>query len=196
MPRLLLDRNTNQLLPYPRQDNEPVVGLDRNAAYVVEVVRDPEPEYDPATHYLQAQEPVINITDPDGDDVNGTVTYGWELTELPTPSPPTPEPDWEQFRNALLGENGYAQAFAAAAAAAPMIATSTAAELGWFEYQGRHENYLRLLERLLVTIAAEQSPQISAQLAGEFLALAQRCHLPADFINEYAAMILQSAAPE
>jgi hypothetical protein len=53
MTRILLNRATGALLPYPREDNEPVVGLDRDAAYVVEVVREPEPEYDSATHYLQ-----------------------------------------------------------------------------------------------------------------------------------------------
>jgi hypothetical protein len=195
MTRLLLDRSTNQLIPYNREDNEPVVGLDRNDAYVVEVVREPEPtDYDQATHYLQALEPVITITDPNGDDVNGTATYGWELIELPPPAPPTPEPDWEQFREALLGENGYATAFSAAAAADPMTATSSAAELGWFQYKGMYQNYLRLLERLLATIAAQQTPEASQDLAGEFLALAQRCHLPADFIRDYAAM-MQSAAP-
>lgn len=67
MPRLLLNRATGALLPYPREDNEPVVGLDRDAAYVVEVEREPEPEpeYDSATHYLQPLQPVIAITDPE-----------------------------------------------------------------------------------------------------------------------------------
>jgi hypothetical protein len=100
MPRLLLDRATNQLISYPREDNEPVVGLNRNTAYVVEIVREPEPGYDPATHYLQPLEPVIAITDPNSDDVNGTVTYGWKIVELP-PVVPLP-PNWTGFLAELL----------------------------------------------------------------------------------------------
>jgi len=97
MPRLLLNRATGALLPYPREGNEPVVGLDRDAAYVVEVEREPEPEYDSATHYLQPLHPVIAITNPDSDDVNGTVTYGWELVALPPVVPTPPHPNWTGF---------------------------------------------------------------------------------------------------
>jgi hypothetical protein len=97
MTRLLLDRSTNQLLPYPRQDDEPVAGLDCTAAYVVELIRESEPEYDPSTHYLQPLEPVVNITDPDSDDVNGTATYGWELLVIPAPTPDPPQPRWAEF---------------------------------------------------------------------------------------------------
>ena len=194
MPRLLLNRAAGALIPYPREDNEPVVGLDRTAYQVVEVMRDPKPEYDPATHFLQPLEPVISITDPDGDDVNGTVTYGWELTELPTPPPPTPEPDWSGFRLALLDENGFGATFAAAAAANPMAAVACASALETFQNQGIYENYLLYLQRLMGIIADLQSPAASAEIAAEFLVLAQRCHLPEGFLNDYAAMI-QSAAP-
>jgi hypothetical protein len=41
MLRLLLNRATGALTPYPRQDNEPVVVLDHDAAHVVEVIREP-----------------------------------------------------------------------------------------------------------------------------------------------------------
>lgn len=195
MTRLLLNRATNQLQPYPRQDSEPVVGLDRDAAYVVEVVREPEPtNYSPATHYLQALEPVITIADPDSDDVNGTAIYGWELVELPPPPPPAPEPDWSGFRLALLDENGFGATFAAAAAANPMAAVACASALETFQNQGIYENYLLYLQRLMGIIADLQSPAASAEIAAEFLALAQRCHLPEGFLNNYAAMI-QSAAP-
>jgi hypothetical protein len=54
MTRLLLDRSTNQLLPYPRQDDEPVAGLDRTAAYVVEVVREPELYFCKVCYTVQA----------------------------------------------------------------------------------------------------------------------------------------------
>jgi len=102
MTRLLLNRLTNQLSPYPRDDDEHVVGLDRDETYVVEVVREPEPEYDPAAFTLQPLEPIITISDPDGDDVSGTVTYGWEIVELPPVVPPPPPPDWPAFLAALL----------------------------------------------------------------------------------------------
>jgi hypothetical protein len=102
MPRILVNRATNQLSPYPRDDDEPVVGLDRNESYVVEVVREPEPEYDPDVFSLQPLEAIITISDPDGADANGTVTYGWELIELPPVVTPPPPPDWPAFLAALL----------------------------------------------------------------------------------------------
>ena len=86
------------------------MGLDRNAAYVVEVVRELEPEYDLATHFLKPLNPVITITNPDSDDVNGTVTYGWELVALLPIVPPPPMPDWPGFLAALLQSSSFAAA--------------------------------------------------------------------------------------
>jgi hypothetical protein len=172
MPRLLLDRITNQLLPYPRQDNEPVAGLDRDAAYVVEVVRDSEPEYDPSTHYLQPLEPVICITDPGSDDVNGSATYGWELVAIPEPAP---APDWAVFKSAALSHPALKAAILSAWPKEPQAAMALSATLLQAE-QGATADF-RGCWRAVVT-AAPVAPETVAEL----VQLAEQCNLPADFV--------------
>jgi hypothetical protein len=177
MSRLLLDRSTNQLLPYPRQDNEPVAGLDRDAAYVVEVVRDSEPEYDASTHCLQALEPVIAITDPGGDDVNGSATYGWELVAIPEPAP---MPDWGTFKGGLLTSAAVAQVMGAAreAGAEPAV---TNLPVALQKAEGGNPAEFAACWSMVIA-AGGASPEALAALS----AAAEACNLPADFVAALA----------
>jgi len=172
MTRLLLDRATSQLLPYPRQDKEPVAGLDRDAAYVVEVIREPEPEYDSATHYLQPLEPVVSITDPDSDDVNGSATYGWELVAIPEPAP---MPDWGRFKRIALGSDTLKSIAIAAYPTEPIAAGALSASL----YEAEKGNIADFAGAWkLVCLAANVTPEV---VAG-FVSVAEACNLPADFV--------------
>jgi len=178
MTRLLLDRATNQLFPYPRQDDEPVVGLDRDETYVVEVVREPEPKYDPTTHYLQPLEPVVSITDPDGDDCNGTATYGWELVAIPEPAP---MPDWAAFKGGLLTSAAVAQVMGAAreAGCEPAVTNLPVAL-----EKAQSGNVAELAACWgLVVAAGGASPETVAEL----VAAAEACNLPADFVAALSA---------
>jgi hypothetical protein len=182
MTRLLLDRTTNQLRPYPRQDDEPVAGLDRDAAYVVEVVREPEPdEYNPATHYPQPLEPVVAITDPDSDDVNGTATYGWELVPI---VPPTPPPNWTAYREGLRDPR-YVTIVAAALTSTPKAkygAMIISAALNSFQDRGDHKDYLDCVVWILEGSALPVAEK--TDLASGLLALMTQCNLPGSFITE------------
>ena len=75
--KLLYDTHTQKLLPWPRIDDEPVVGL---AAHLLEmtVVQEDKPAYDPATQRLEKTE----VIDAD----NRTVTRGWNVVEVPPPA--------------------------------------------------------------------------------------------------------------
>jgi hypothetical protein len=172
MPRLLLDRSTNQLLPYPRQDDEPVVGLDRTAAYVVQVVRDSEPEYDPTTHYLQPLEPVVSITDPDSDDVNGTATYGCELVAIPAPEPSPPAPRWLEFGIDLALHPGITALWGALPGPVSGALPTALNEAS----RGNPQLFMGLWQRIMATGA------ITPELIGVIAALAAEHHLPAEFI--------------
>ena len=172
MTRLLLDRSTNQLLPYPRQDNEPVAGLDRNAAYVVEVIRDAEPEYDPATHYLQPLEPVFSITDPDGDDVNGLATYGWELLAIPEP---VPVPDWGRFKRIAMANDSLNSILAGAYGVAPVAAGALAPALLQAE-TGATSDFAAAWAAIVRTVA------VPPEVVAGFVGVATACHLPAEFV--------------
>jgi hypothetical protein len=75
--KLLYDTQTQKLLPWPRIDDEPVVGL---AAHLLEmtVVQEDKPAYDPATRRLEKTEVI--------DTQAQTVTRGWNVVEVPAPT--------------------------------------------------------------------------------------------------------------
>jgi hypothetical protein len=74
--KALYDTQTQKLLPWPRIDEEPVVGL---AAHLLEmdVVQEDQPAFDPATQRLEKTE----VIDAD----SRTVTRGWDVVEVPAP---------------------------------------------------------------------------------------------------------------
>ena len=193
MNYFLLNRATNVLTAWPRGDSEPVIGLDRNAYHVVEAIQEPEPTgFNPATHGTQPLAPVVNITDVDAD-INGTVTYGWEVVELPPG--PEPGPDWPGFRHAILTENGYVAAMARARDsqddAAWVAVTFSLSRLDRFQDKGDFSEYLQGL-LLIVSVQPEQE---KGPLIQEFLALAARCNLPTAFITALNEAIIAMTPP-
>jgi hypothetical protein len=68
--KILYDTATAKLAPYPRSDDEPVVGLDPRYL-VLDLIPQENPSHDPATHYLRRTEAI------DLDALQ--VTRGWEL---------------------------------------------------------------------------------------------------------------------
>lgn len=62
------------LKPYPRADDEPVVGLAQEYE-VYELTQEPQPSYDHATHSCAATEAI--------DAQSKTVTRGWTVEEMP-----------------------------------------------------------------------------------------------------------------
>ena len=75
--KALYNTQTQKLLPWPRIDEEPVVGL---AAHLLEmtVVQEPQPAFDPATQRLEKTEAI--------DTDARTVTRGWSVVEVPAPT--------------------------------------------------------------------------------------------------------------
>jgi len=72
--KLLYNTQTQKTQPYPRADDEPVVGLDPIYT-VLEVTQEPEPTFNAATHHLSGTETI--------DLVAGTLTRGWEIIANP-----------------------------------------------------------------------------------------------------------------
>jgi hypothetical protein len=87
--KALWDLVDDKLVPYPRYDDEPVVGLDTSRYATVSLVREPEPAYNPIEEYL------VPTTAIDLDAL--TYTYGWLVETLPPPGP-----DYQGFYSALL----------------------------------------------------------------------------------------------
>ena len=87
--KALWDLVDDNLVQYPRYDDEPVVGLDTERYVVVNVVRNPQPTYDPLADYLAPTETL---------DLDAlTYTYGWLVETLPPPGP-----GYQGFYSALL----------------------------------------------------------------------------------------------
>jgi hypothetical protein len=72
--KALYNTQTNAILPWPRIDEEPVVGLDAHLLEMT-VVQEPQPAFDPATQRLEKTE----IIDAEA----RTVTRGWSVVEAP-----------------------------------------------------------------------------------------------------------------
>lgn len=177
MPKLLYDPISGQLLAYPRHDNEPVVGLDPTLIALELIQLDP-PQHDPSTHRLDHTQ-TIDLT-------AGTVTRGWQLVVIP---PPPPAPDWAQMRQALQTENGFPTAWAAAFQANPLVAGLMAPRLDLCEISG---NYGLFIDSLLIALATLNNQAQAAEVAVEFVALAERCSMPAEFLEELDRRLLGS----
>ena len=86
----LFDTETGLVRDYPRQDNEPVAGLDPRYE-VLQIVREPAPTYDPASE-TRAETRTVNRE-------AGEWRWGWEVAPLP---PVPPQPNWRTFKRTLL----------------------------------------------------------------------------------------------
>lgn len=75
--KLLFDTLEQKLLPYPRMDEEPVVGLD--VRYLeMNVIQEQAPTYNEETHYLTS---TVSI-----DAEEKIVTRGYAIAEIPAPN--------------------------------------------------------------------------------------------------------------
>ena len=170
--RTLFDRSTGELVNYPRQDDEPVVGLDRNAYHVLQIIREPQPEPQEGIQLIPLPA-VVNITDPDADDIAGTVTYGWQQQ----PIPPAPSrADWLTFKAAVLRSTTVNQALAAAYQVAPVAAAALAPSLAMAE-RGQPDEFAVVWGAIIQATAVAP-----AELVG-LAALAEACNLPEAFVK-------------
>lgn len=162
--KLLYDTFTSTLHPYPRADDEPVIGLDPRYLSLA-VTQHPEPEHDPATHRLEPTEAI---------DLEAlTVTRGWQLVELP---PPAPTPDWATFRGMLLISEAVAAVMATARAAGcePGV---TALPVALERAQAGDVAEFAACWALVATAG-----QATAEMIAGIVTIAQECHLPAEFV--------------
>lgn len=102
---------------------------------------------------------------------------------------PAPAPDWAQMRQALQTENGFPGAWEAVFRANPQLGGLLAPRLDFCEINGRYDLFV---DALLTALAALNDPILAAQVALEFAALAERCHMPAEFLEELDRRLLQS----
>jgi len=91
----LWDTINQQILSYPRADDQPVVGLDPRYL-VLRIVKEVRP--DDVEGFTVRQRRTVDLDALEW-------RHGWELIELPAPAPPTP--DYVGFYAALLDSATY-----------------------------------------------------------------------------------------
>lgn len=174
MTRLLYNPATAQLLPYPRQDDEPVIGLDP-ALVVLELIQLDPPSYDPATHRLEPTEAI--------DLQAGTVTRGWQVVPI---APAPPAPDWERFRSQLQTDNGFPAAWATILQGDSRAAIMLIASLSvWQAAPDQWGQFLAAVLACLSLLPFEQQAEVGLEL----LALAHSCHLDPAFLTALEGML-------
>jgi hypothetical protein len=161
---VLLDTETSVIRDYPRRDEEPVEGLDPRYE-VLRIVREPAPQYDPATHSLGETRTI--------DRGAGEWRWGWLLELLP---PVTPPPEWRTFKRAMMANpavngvigGGLNQAPAAGVA---VVATLLAAAGG-----GDVDDFRA------AWVALRRLGLVGPELLQEVRTLALALHLPEAFV--------------
>jgi hypothetical protein len=73
--KALYNTQNSAILPWPRIDEEPVIGLDAHLLEMT-VVQEPQPAFDPATQRLEKTEVI--------DAEARTVVRGWSVVEVPS----------------------------------------------------------------------------------------------------------------
>lgn len=73
--KLIYDTQTQKLLPWPRVDDNSIVGL-ADHLLEMEVIQEPRPTYNTETQFLKTTE-IIDIN-------NRLVIKGWEIIQIPT----------------------------------------------------------------------------------------------------------------
>jgi hypothetical protein len=185
MTRLLRNIATGAYTAYPRPDDAPVLGLDRDTYQVVGLITEPAPDYDPSTHRLEQSETLAWLPDaPDPTGLDGTLTRGWELIELPPPPPPEPPSDWLGFAGWLYLYPPIMAGMAAARQSTdPQGEPATTGLPAAMDEARLRQNYVAFALSWGQFLAASQLP---AEAIAEIVGKAQACNLPAEFIAALA----------
>ncbi len=161
---VLLDTETGLIRDYPRRDEEPVEGLD--ARYeVLRIVREPAPEYDPATQSISETRTI----DRDAAEWH----WGWLVELLP---PVAPVPDWRTFKRTLLAHPAINALLGGSLSQAPAAGLSLPATLLAASAAGDVDDFRG------AWVALRRQGLVSPELLLEVRGLALMLHLPEAFI--------------
>jgi hypothetical protein len=161
---VLLDTETGLIKDYPRRDEEPVEGLDSRYE-VLRVVREPAPQYDPATHSLSETRTI--------DRDAGEWRWGWAVEPLP---PVAPQADWRTFKRTLLAHPAINALLGGSLSQAPAAGLSLPATLLAASAAGDVDDFRG------AWVALRRQGLVSPELLQEVRGLALMLHLPEAFV--------------
>ena len=181
MTRLLFRLSDSAQLPYPRNDDEPVMGLDRSLYRALEIRQEPEPPHDPAVEVLAPTEQIDWLADaPDATGLDAYLIRSWKVEPLTPPPPPEPAADWLGFAGWLYGFEPMAAGMAHARNSVdPQGEPATTGLPAAMDEARLRKNYPAFALSWAVFLAASAMP--AADLA-QIVAKAQACNLPAEFV--------------
>jgi hypothetical protein len=160
----LFDTETGLVTDYPRQDNEPAVGLDSRYE-VLQIVREPAPTYDPASE-VRTETRTVNRE-------AGEWRWGWEVAPLP---PVPPQPDWRTFKRTLLAHPAINALLGGSLSQAPAAGLSLPATLLAAAGGGDVDDFRA------AWLALRREGLVSSALVQEVRGLALLLHLPEAFV--------------
>ena len=160
----LWDTINQQILSYPRADDQPVVGLDPRYL-VLRIVKEDRP--DAPEGFTVQQRLTVDLDALEW-------RHGWELIELPTQAP---APDWLTFKRVLLSHPEINSLLNGGIAAAPAAALSLPATLLNAAGGGAVDDFRAAWLQL------RRMGLVSAELLQEVRALAISSNLPEAFVD-------------
>jgi len=162
--KALWDLIESRIVAYPRNDDDPVVGLDSSRYITLTIVREPEPAA--ADGFTVQPTRTVDL------DVAEWI-WGWKLVAIPAP---VPTPDWRTFKRGVMTRPGVNLALGgglgqvpAAAIALPATVISSAAGGDVTDFRA-------------AWLSLRRAGLISAELLAEVRLLAITCHLPEPFV--------------
>lgn len=177
MARLLYSLTTLTTRPYPRGDDEPVIGLDRSEWRVLDLIQLAQPPLQDG-QVLGPVDTVDWFTDTTPEGVDGTLTRGWEV--LPAPPPPVIA-EWLPFAAWLYQFPAMMTAMESARGSTdPQGEPATTGLPAAMDEARLRENYPAFAQTWgQFLLASQMAP---ADLAA-IVAKATACSLPAEFIT-------------
>jgi len=107
--KILYSQTTQQILPYPRNDDFPIVGLDSDLVILTQVETNP-PNYDPDTQELISTY-IVDL-------VLNEYRQQWSIQDKP------PKPNWDNFNTQMMTNARFNQVYNQCLQIAPIVANS------------------------------------------------------------------------
>jgi hypothetical protein len=176
--RILRHRETGQIIPHPRDDDQPAVGLDPiyEEMWLVQMER-------PILTPQQQAERFEEINED-----TKTITRGWRITHRPEPPPPEPEPQWIAFGAALGGDESVNEFYGGLIQRAPVLYMMVGGGL-LQAAQGDPRTFLTAWGMGL------QAGLVTPELAAHVQAMAGPFDLPVDFVEALVPLPLEDDGP-
>jgi len=171
----LFDTETGLVRDYPRQDNEPAVGLDPRYE-VLQIAREPAPTYDPASE-VRTQTRTV-------DRQAGEWRWGWTVAPLPQVPP---QPDWRTFKRTLLAHPAINALLGGSLSQAPAAGMSLPATLLEAAAGGDVDDFRA------AWVTLRRQGLVSSALVQDVRGLAITLHLPEPFIAALGGSVRPAA---